>query len=248
VTSIDAVHKHISQAVLLVVQSPQAAAQRQEEAKDALRSAVGTLREKLDEAVQQAAQRTTQASTQPQPQKDAAAEQQTAVVTVQTAAAALEVAHTLAQFEMADAERQKPRPSRDVINNYNFACAVLRARAPAAFAEVEKLQAQSKFFRSLATGILLVGDAFLLALAVRPGSVGQTPQPPMWNGIVLPTGVPWWVACIGWAVSLITSLVLYNNMRQKAVDEAYQSAVVAFALGAKPEVPGAGVAKSAAQA
>jgi hypothetical protein len=113
---------------------------------------------------------------------------------------------------------------------------VLRARAPAALAEVEGLQAQSKFFRSLTTGIFFISYLFLLSWEIRQRFF-PTPPNPEWTTFEIPlpieaVGAIWGVSL---ALSLVLSILLYNRLRKNAVDETYQSAVVAFALGGRVE-------------
>jgi hypothetical protein len=126
----------------------------------------------------------------------------------------------------------KQSPSRGAISNYDFACSVLRARAPTAFAEVERLQAQSKFFRSLTTGIFFISYLFLLTLEIRQIHHSKTSQTSL---ISESLDIPWTIILVVWVVSLALSILLYYRMRKKAVDEAYRSAVVAFALGGRIE-------------
>jgi hypothetical protein len=146
---------------------------------------------------------------------------QAAVAEVQTTFASVTGGTAPAIRRVIEFSRQKQPPSFEAIGNYDFACSVLRARAPAALAEVERLQAQSKFFRSLTTGIFLFGYLFLLSLGKK------------WPEF----DPPWTFQAVSaiWGVSLVLSILLYNRMRKNAVDEAYQSAVVAFAVGGRVE-------------
>jgi hypothetical protein len=151
---------------------------------------------------------------------------QAAVTAVQTAFAGVTGGAELALRRVIEFSRQKRPPSREAIGNYDFACAVLRARAPAALAEVERLQAQSKFFRSLTTGIFFISYGFLVSWEIRQIYFPDSPR------LEWPIDPPWpIIGAVG--VSLALSILLYHRMRKNAVGEAYKSAVAAFALGGK---------------
>ena len=105
---------------------------------------------------------------------------------------------------------------------------MLRARAPAALAGVERSQAQSKLFRSLTTGIFFIGYLFLLSWAIQIYQASPGSERPNFDARIE-------AAVAIWGVSLALSILLYNRLRKNAIEEAYQSAVVAFALGGKVE-------------
>jgi TRAP-type C4-dicarboxylate transport system permease small subunit len=108
---------------------------------------------------------------------------------------------------------------------------VLRARAPTALAEVERLQAQSKFFRSLTTALFLMGTLFVLAYAWS----GKRPTPSVLHSDDLSQWTVNAILFVAWVLLLITSVGLYFRTRNKAVKDSYELAVVSFSLGGKAE-------------
>ena len=94
-------------------------------------------------------------------------------------------------------------------NTYQWARAVLRLRAPAALAEVLRLEADSKFFRSLFVVFVFLAICSLVHL---PGS----DKLPLSAGVLLPLA--------------ILSYWRYAEQRQKGTIEAYRSVVVLFSI------------------
>jgi hypothetical protein len=103
-------------------------------------------------------------------------------------------------------------------NTYQWSRAVLRLRAPAALAEVLRLEADSKFFRSLFVVFVF------LEIAAATGL-------PRAEAFIVPAGIP--------ALLAVLSYFRYAERRQKAIIEAYRSVIVLFAIG-KPAKAAAG--------
>jgi hypothetical protein len=101
-------------------------------------------------------------------------------------------------------------------NIYQWSRAVLRLRAPASLAEVLRLEADSKFFRSL-----FVVFAFL-ALCSFVHLPGYERMPlSAWISLIL-AGLSYW---------------RYAERRHAGITEAYRSAIILFALGQKAAPP-----------
>jgi hypothetical protein len=99
-----------------------------------------------------------------------------------------------------------PRPT----NTYQWSRAVLRLRAPAALVEVLRLEADSKFFRSLFVVFVLLAICSLIHL---PGSE----RLPLSAAILLPlAGMSYW---------------RYAEQRQKGLAEAYRAVIICLAVG-----------------
>lgn len=98
------------------------------------------------------------------------------------------------------------------INTYQWSRAVLRLLAPSALAEVTRLEADSKFFRSLFVVFALLA---ICSVAHLPGYDR------------LPISVP--------AMLLLAALSYwrYAEQRHKGIVEAYRSVVVLFSMGGK---------------
>jgi hypothetical protein len=105
-----------------------------------------------------------------------------------------------------DTEPTIPEPT----NTYQWSRAVLRLRAPTALAEVERIEADSKFFRSLFV-VFVVLAAF--SIVQLPGSE-KLPLP---HAATIPlAALSYW---------------RYAEQRQKGTVEAYRSVIVLFAMG-----------------
>lgn len=107
-----------------------------------------------------------------------------------------------------------PEPS----NTYQWSRAVLRLRAPAAYTDVQRLEADSKFFRSLC---LLF---FLAAAAIPRASLPVGPA-----GLFVLAGLCFW---------------RYGELRDKGIAEAYRAVIVLFTMppfgAAEPSAPAVG--------
>jgi hypothetical protein len=95
-------------------------------------------------------------------------------------------------------------------NTYQWSRAVLRLHAPTALAEVLRLEADSKFFRSLFVVFVFLAVCTLVHL---PGSE----KLPISAGVLLPLAV--------------LSYWRYAEQRQKGIVEAYRSVIVFLAMG-----------------
>ena len=96
-------------------------------------------------------------------------------------------------------------------NTYQWSRAVLRLRAPTALSEVLRLEADSKFFRSLFVVFSFLAICSMIRL---PGSE----KLPLSMALLMPlAALSYW---------------RYAEQRQKAIAEAYRSVIVLFAIGA----------------
>jgi hypothetical protein len=111
-----------------------------------------------------------------------------------------------------------------VMNTFKFALALLQLRNPASLLGVRRLEADSKFFRSVVVllVVLLIVIGAHLAWHVATTRAGQ---PPTWLVDVA-------LGLIDWAL-LRMSFARYCEQRQKTVELAYQLLVVSTALDAE---------------
>lgn len=111
--------------------------------------------------------------------------------------------------------------SHSFVNNYKWAKSVLMAKASQGMAEVNRLEADSKFFRSL---VILCGVISLVSLAFPQFSVS-------WLAAFLPkiASLPGW-AMAGIAVLLtLFSFLRYAALRRKSCELAYTHVIVLLA-------------------
>jgi hypothetical protein len=111
-----------------------------------------------------------------------------------------------------DASPKIPLPT----NTYQWSRAVLRTRAPVALAEVLRLEADSKFFRSLVVVFVILAACSLVHL---PGSE-RLPLP----AIVL-------------LILAALSYWRYAEQRQKGLVEAYRAVIICLAMGGEAPEP-----------
>jgi hypothetical protein len=94
------------------------------------------------------------------------------------------------------AEQLAARPKREILNTFKWAQNYLGIKSPSGLTEVQKLEADSKFFRSLAVAFIIIG-AVLLFKAV------------------------WIWAAVFLALSLL-SIYRYGDLRYKSTQKAYE--------------------------
>jgi hypothetical protein len=102
----------------------------------------------------------------------------------------------------------------DVTNNYQWSRAFLRLRAPAALGEVLRIEADSKFFRSLFVVFVF------LAIYSYANLSGYDKLPLRFSSLALLAALSYW---------------RYAERRQKGIDEAYRSTIVYFTIAEHSE-------------
>jgi hypothetical protein len=112
----------------------------------------------------------------------------------------------------------------NVMNTFKFALALLQLRDPASLLAVRRLEADSKFFRSVVV-LLVVLLPVTGAQIVWHMATTHAGQPPTWLVDVA-------LGLIDWAL-LRMSFARYCEQRQKTVELAYQLLVVSTALEAE---------------
>jgi len=118
-------------------------------------------------------------------------------------------------------------------NNYKWAKSVLMTKAPLGLSEVNRLEADSKFFRSAVVLFGLVGTGALILVIVKLVLIviGVSGRPSA-------LGVAWWMLVSVFAVAVllaILSFLRYAAIRHKGSELACMYALVVLAAGTKEE-------------